>query len=106
MRIKLGIPLPLSNIAEAIKGKKQCYEDPIIEYLSTDSREIFKGDLFLPIKGVNFDGENFVDEAIKKGRLQYPNAILKRISLQIRTRLYCLILHPFTLKSFLIYYIR
>ncbi len=69
MRIKLGIPLPLSNIAEAIKGKKQCYEDPIIEYLSTDSREIFKGDLFIPIKGVNFDGENFVDEAIKKGTL-------------------------------------
>ena len=69
MRIKLGIPLPLSNIAEAIKGKRQCYEDPIIEYLSTDSREIFEGDLFVPIKGTNFNGENFVDEAIKKGAL-------------------------------------
>lgn len=38
-----------------------------IEGISIDSRKINKGDLFFAIKGENFDGHDFVDEAISKG---------------------------------------
>lgn len=35
--------------------------------ISTDTRTIKKGDLYLPLKGANFDGENFCDKAIESG---------------------------------------
>ena len=35
--------------------------------ISTDTRTIKKGDLYLPLKGANFDGENFCDRAIEAG---------------------------------------
>ncbi len=35
--------------------------------LSTDTRTIQKGDIYLPLKGANFDGENFCEDAVKKG---------------------------------------
>lgn len=35
--------------------------------ISTDTRTIQKGDFYLPLKGVSFDGEKFIDQAIEKG---------------------------------------
>ena len=35
--------------------------------ISTDTRTIKKGDLYLPLKGANFDGEAFCDKAIEAG---------------------------------------
>ena len=35
--------------------------------ISTDTRTIKKGDIYLPLKGANFDGENFCDDAVNKG---------------------------------------
>ena len=35
--------------------------------LSTDTRTIENGDIYLPLKGTNFDGENFCEDAINKG---------------------------------------
>jgi UDP-N-acetylmuramoyl-tripeptide--D-alanyl-D-alanine ligase len=35
--------------------------------ISIDTRSIQAGDLFIPIKGPNFDGRDFIPEAIKKG---------------------------------------
>lgn len=35
--------------------------------VSTDSRTIKKGEYFVPIKGPNFDGNQYTDEAIRKG---------------------------------------
>ena len=35
--------------------------------IATDSRKIQKDDLFIAVKGENFDGHNFVHEVIKKG---------------------------------------
>jgi len=39
----------------------------LISRVSTDSRTIKKGDLFIAIKGDNFDGHNFVNKAINQG---------------------------------------
>ena len=35
--------------------------------ISTDTRTIKKGDLYLPLKGANFDGEDFCDKALESG---------------------------------------
>ena len=37
------------------------------ENISSDTRSIRKGSLFIAIKGPNFDGNNFIDEAFKRG---------------------------------------
>ena len=46
-----------------VKGKQD------VEYsgISTDSRRIKKGELFVPIIGENFDGHDFINEAFEKG---------------------------------------
>lgn len=39
--------------------------------LSTDTRTIEKGQIYLPLKGENFDGENFIDKALDAGAVGY-----------------------------------
>ena len=41
--------------------------DRQINGISIDSRNIKKNDLFIAIKGENFDGNDFVDQALKDG---------------------------------------
>lgn len=38
---------------------------------STDSRNIKTGEIYLPLKGVNFDGENFIQNALDNGAIGY-----------------------------------
>ena len=39
----------------------------MFQNISTDTRTIKPGDLFIPLKGANFDGRKFIKEAIRKG---------------------------------------
>ncbi len=39
--------------------------------ISTDTRTIKAGDIYLPLKGESFDGENFIDKAIETGAKAY-----------------------------------
>ena len=55
--------------------KKACKLECLVEdvnlaggyCISTDTRTIKSGDIYLPLKGANFDGEKFCQEAIDKG---------------------------------------
>ena len=38
---------------------------------STDTRTIKKGEIYLPLKGENFDGEKFIDKALEMGAIGY-----------------------------------
>lgn len=38
---------------------------------STDTRTIQKGEIYLPLKGENFDGEKFIDKALEAGAIGY-----------------------------------
>ena len=62
MRIKLGMPLTLSEIASMV-GEEKPTHDTEITHASTDTRELFSGDLFIVQSG----GEIYVDDAIKMG---------------------------------------
>ena len=57
--------LSLKKIAEAIGAS--CDADLLIESISTDTRSITKGSLFIAIEGARFDGHNFVAQAVENG---------------------------------------
>ncbi|WP_208754655.1 Mur ligase domain-containing protein [Schnuerera ultunensis] len=61
----------LKDIELMVKGLglKREYEDIYIEGVSTDSRTIGKGQLFIPLIGENFNGHSFIEQAIKKGAI-------------------------------------
>ena len=50
----------VKNLPTEIKNFK-------ISGLAVDSKKVKKGNIFFAIKGNNFNGENFIEEAIKKG---------------------------------------
>ena len=54
----------LKNLIKNLPAKKK---NIIIKGLSDNSKKIKKGFIFFAIKGQNFNGEKYIDEAIKKG---------------------------------------
>lgn len=65
------IPITLREVAEWTRGRLVNAEgNEKISGVSTDSRKICQGDLFVALKGERFDGHDFVADAIQKGRRQ------------------------------------
>ncbi len=58
----------LIKLAEIGKGKL-IGEDSSFYKISTDTRSINEGDVFLALKGDTYDGHDYLDEAIKKGAI-------------------------------------
>ena len=62
--------LSLKEISSAINGRIEAsYEQRVITHLTTDSREVCKGDLFIALKGDKYDGENYLHDVIAKGAI-------------------------------------
>lgn len=59
------------NVDEVLKwagGKLVCGRgDASVAGISTDTRTLKKGELFVALRGENFDGHTFINEALKKG---------------------------------------
>lgn len=65
-------PVKLEKIIQWVNGKpqgapKDAIEDIIIKGISTDTRTIKKGELFIPLAGENFDGHDYISLALEKG---------------------------------------
>src|SRR5881227_916410 len=61
-------PLSILQIAELSSAKLEQGDGKIlIERISTDSRTIKKGELFVALRGENFDGHKFIEESAKAG---------------------------------------
>lgn len=60
-------PLQINDVIDAVKGKTINFTNGIINGVSTDTRTIQEGELFIPLKGENFDGHNFIHKALSKG---------------------------------------
>jgi len=56
----------LEDIVKAVGGTVLKKEKEVFAAISTDSRTIGKGDLFIPILGKSFDGHAFIGEALKR----------------------------------------
>lgn len=62
------ISLRCSDITEILQGRLQG-DDVTVTSVSTDSRSISAGELFIALKGPNFDGTAFVTEVKAKGAI-------------------------------------
>jgi len=60
------IALNLSEIATATNGTL-IGEDRVIQNIVTDSRALKAGELFLALKGPNFDGHKFIEQVVELG---------------------------------------
>jgi UDP-N-acetylmuramoyl-tripeptide--D-alanyl-D-alanine ligase len=61
-------PFPLSQIAHFAGGWISCGDETVvIEKVTTDSRTLRPGELFVALRGQNFDGHNFVERAARAG---------------------------------------
>lgn len=65
----------LKELIEGIQYLNFQGEDAEIKHLSYDSRNIKEGSLFFAIKGKNFDGNQFVEEAVEKGAVGVVSAL-------------------------------
>lgn len=60
--------LPLKKIIQMVNGTLVSGNiEKTVDRVSTDSRAIKPGELFIPIKGENFDGHDYISQAIEKG---------------------------------------
>ena len=65
-------PIFIEEIIKAVNGvinNNIDTKDIFIKNVSTDTRNIKPGDLFIPIVGENFDGHNFINDAFEKGAI-------------------------------------
>ncbi len=64
--------LNLSEILKAVNAEviKQNDSNKLYTF-STDTRTIKEGEIYIPIKGENFDGENFIEKALQNGAEGY-----------------------------------
>ena len=61
-------PLTLAQIATFAKGVLHAEDaEATVSKISTDSRTLKPGDLFVPLRGENFDGHRFVEQASERG---------------------------------------
>lgn len=60
------------EIIKAVQGKLLYQTDTRGEFcISTDTRKLQKGDIYLPLRGENYDGHNFIDKALENGAAGY-----------------------------------
>lgn len=59
--------LNVEQIAQATGGRIKAKKWEMFEGISTDSRRIAPRQLFVPLKGPNFDGHDFIESALKSG---------------------------------------
>jgi UDP-N-acetylmuramoyl-tripeptide--D-alanyl-D-alanine ligase len=87
----------VKDIIEATGGKLISGEDDIyFSDISIDSRTIKNGELFIALKGKNFDGHDFIDDAFNKGAI---GALINKGSYRYRIKDKVIITIPDTLKG-------
>ena len=59
--------LRADKISTWVNGRLTGNESVTVDKVSTDTRTLVEGSLFVAIRGENFDGHKFIDEAFKKG---------------------------------------
>ena len=57
----------LSEAAGQMDGEFLCDEDAWVASMGSDTRNMIKGELFFALKGENFDGNQYAQEALKQG---------------------------------------
>jgi len=61
--------MTLNEIIKVVGGKTTINSELEINEIKTDSRNIKKGDIFIALKGKNYDGNKYINEALRKGAI-------------------------------------
>lgn len=61
--------MTLNEFIKVIKGISSINSEDLIKEIKTDTRKINKGDIFIALRGKNYNGEDFIDEALRKGAI-------------------------------------
>ncbi len=67
MRIKLSIPIPKELFKQLDEEMDIGALPPFFDAVTTDSRLVEKGDLFVALRGKTVDGNDFLEEAFQRG---------------------------------------
>lgn len=59
--------MTINELISIIKGVSKLDSNDKIRDIKTDSRKINKGDVFIALKGKNYDGHSYIEEALDKG---------------------------------------
>lgn len=59
--------LDANTITKMVQGRLRAAENVLIKQVSTDTRILCQGALFIAIKGERFDGHDYVEKAVKNG---------------------------------------
>ena len=63
-----SMDIPVARIIEVLGGKLLQGDSAVLcRSVSTDSRTMPEGALFIPLRGTSYDGHDYLDEAVKKG---------------------------------------
>jgi UDP-N-acetylmuramoyl-tripeptide--D-alanyl-D-alanine ligase len=91
-------PLTFSQIAEFAQGSLTAGDaEQTVSKISTDSRTLQQGDLFVPLRGENFDGHRFVEQASERGAI---GAMVEESWKGARSKNFALIRVPDTLAGY------
>lgn len=61
--------MTLNELIKVINGDCNIDSEEVIKDIKTDTRKINKGDIFIALKGNNYNGEDFINDAINKGAI-------------------------------------
>ena len=61
--------MTLNELIKVINGTSDIDSNNLIGEIKTDTRKINKGDIFIALKGKNYNGEDFIEEALNNGAL-------------------------------------
>lgn len=61
--------MTLNEVIKVVNGKTTLNSEESILSIKTDTRKLKKGDIFIALKGKNYDGHDFTYEAIEKGAI-------------------------------------
>lgn len=59
--------MTLNEVIKIVNGKTNLNSEEEINEIKTDTRKINKGDIFVALNGKNYDGHEFIGEALRKG---------------------------------------
>ena len=59
--------MTINELIKIIKGESILDSNVKVKCIKTDTRKVQKGDIFIALKGNNYDGHDYVEEAINKG---------------------------------------
>ena len=61
--------MTLNELVKVVNGETSLNSNEVIKEIKIDSRKINEGDIFIALKGPNYDGQDFVNDAIEKGAI-------------------------------------